>query len=112
MTHRPKLSEEEVQQVTNLYPDRIICAVDARDTQDPPMDKRKFVVPAEIQFGNFVAVVRKRLKIKEQEALFFFVDSSLIQMSKTMNEIKTSHASEDGVVYVVYSKENTFGFLS
>ena len=43
------------------------------------------------------------------QALYFFIDESIIPMTPTMNEIGTRYAEKDGVVYVTYSVENAFG---
>ena len=55
-------------------------------------------------------VVRKRIKLDEQETLYFFVNENvLVNSSQTMINIYNSHQDEDGFLYLTYCNENVFG---
>ena len=74
------------------------------------IDRYKFLAPHDITLGQFMYVVRKRIKIDDMESLFFFVnDNVLVNTSQTMVTIYDSHKDEDGFLYFTYCSENVFG---
>ena len=92
------------------YPDRIpvICerAFNATVAQ---VDKRKFLVPMDLTVGQFLYVIRGRMKLRADEALFVFVGGHLPPTGGSMQELYEKHKSEDGFLYLTYNGENTFG---
>ncbi|KAB5569054.1 hypothetical protein DKX38_002847 [Salix brachista] len=43
----------------------------------PNIDKKKYLVPADLTVGQFVYVIRKRIKLSAEKAIFIFVDNVL-----------------------------------
>tara|TARA_Y100000591_G_scaffold269958_1_gene244670 strand:+ start:3445 stop:3801 length:357 start_codon:yes stop_codon:yes gene_type:complete len=100
----------EATRMREKYPGRSCIIVDKADNTDAPkIDKHKFLVPDDITMGQFVYVIRKRLKIHSEKAIFVFVNNKLPPSSMLMSEIYTNYRSDDGFVYMIYSAENTFG---
>tara|TARA_A100001015_G_C14971803_1_gene705488 strand:+ start:845 stop:1201 length:357 start_codon:yes stop_codon:yes gene_type:complete len=92
------------------YPDRSCIIVDRADnTSAPKIDKHKFLVPNDITVGQFAYVVRKRIKINPEKAIFIFINNKLPPSSMLMSEVYKEYHDRDGFVYMVYSGENTFG---
>ena len=60
------------------YPDRIpvICEKEPR-SDIPPVDKRKYLIPMDLTVGQFVYVIRKRISIPPEKAIFIFVNGVL-----------------------------------
>ncbi|CAA2993356.1 Ubiquitin-like superfamily [Olea europaea subsp. europaea] len=75
----------------------------------PDIDKKKYLVPADLCIGQFVYVVRKRIKLSAEKAIFVFVDNILPPSASLMSKIYEDHKDEDGFLYMTYSGENTFG---
>ncbi len=75
----------------------------------PDIDKAKFLVPSDLTVGQFVYVIRKRLSLASDRALFLFVGNVLPPTSQLMRECYQQHADSDGFLYVRYSGESTFG---
>ncbi|RYH29788.1 hypothetical protein EON65_07375 [archaeon] len=73
------------------------------------MDKKKYLVPSDLTCGQFVYVVRKRLKLPSEKALFLFVNGSIPPTSALMSGIYEQHQDKDGFLYMSYSEENVFG---
>lgn len=102
--------KEEALRVRSRYADRIpvICSK-AKHCTVPDIDKHKFLVPEDLTVGQFMYVVRKRMEVNEQRAIYLFVGNVIPPTSMSMQEIYHTHKDEDGFLYVVFSSENTFG---
>lgn len=100
----------EFSRIRAKYPDRIpVICERAFNSSVPQVDKRKFLVPRDITAGQFLYVVRQRIRLQSGEAMFIFVDGVLPRTDASMDEIYNLHKSEDGFLYLTYSGENTFG---
>ena len=70
----------------------------------------RFLVPSDLSVGQFVYVIRKRLALTADKALFIFIGDTLPPTSMLMREVYALHADAlDGFLYVRYSGESTFG---
>jgi GABA(A) receptor-associated protein len=58
---------------------------------------------------QLVYVIRKRLALSPDVALFVFVGNILPPSSALVREVYAQHADADGFLYVKYSGESTFG---
>lgn len=62
------------------YPDRLPCIVERalnRGASVPQLDKSKFLVPADLTVGQLVFVIRRRLTLPPEQALFLYVNATL-----------------------------------
>ncbi|KAF9669528.1 hypothetical protein SADUNF_Sadunf14G0116900 [Salix dunnii] len=69
----------------------------------------RYLVPADLTVGQFVYVVRKRIKLSPEKAIFIFVKNILPPTAAMMSAIYEENKDEDGFLYMSYSGENTFG---
>jgi GABA(A) receptor-associated protein len=96
--------------IHSKYPDRIPVVVEkAGRSGIPSIDKHKFLVPSDLSVAQFMWIIRKRIHLQPEKAIFLFVGKLLPQSSASMANIYKEHADEDGFLYVVYSGESTFG---
>ena len=111
LAHSPESRKAEAGRIRSKYPDRIpvICERGDTDKNVPDIDKKKYLVPADLTVGQFVYVIRKRIKMKAEKALFLFINGSLPPTSEIMSNVYDQHKDEDGFLYIEYSGENTFG---
>jgi len=102
---------EESFNVSNKYPDRIpiICEKSSTQTQLPDIDKHKYLVPKELTLGQFIHVIRKRMNLKAEEAIFIFVSNNIPSSSSFVSDLYTRYKDPDGFLYMQYAKENVFG---
>ena len=94
------------------HPDRIPVIVHKRegDASLPDIDKRKFLVPSDLTIGQFMYVIRKRIQLAPEQAIFLFVASGTLPPSvATLKAVYDQHCAEDGFLYMTYSGENVFG---
>ncbi|KAB1221803.1 Autophagy-related protein 8C [Morella rubra] len=100
----------EAARIREKYPDRVPVIVEKAERSDiPDIDKKKYLVPADLTVGQFVYVVRKRIKLSAEKAIFVFVKNTLPPTAALMSAIYEENKDEDGFLYMSYSGENTFG---
>ena len=63
----------------------------------------------DLTVGQFVYVIRKRIKLSPEKAIFIFVNNVLPPTAALMSSIYDEHKDDDGFLYIAYSGENTFG---
>ena len=100
----------EAARIREKYPDRIpvICEKEPR-SDIAPVDKRKYLIPIDLTVGQFVYVIRKRISIPSDKAIFIFVNNTLPPTAALRSNVYDQHRDEDGFMYMMYSGENTFG---
>lgn len=91
------------------YPNRvpIICERANKDVVE--LDRKKYLVPGDLTIGNFMYVIRKRLSLAQEIAIYLFINNKIIPTFMTMDEIYNKHKNDDGFLYIYYSGESTFG---
>jgi len=104
----------EAARIHHKFPGRVPCIVQkAKNSKTvPTIDKEKFLVPADLTLGQFVFVIRKRIELGSEKALFVFVGNSLPTTGTLMRELYLKHADPDGFLYLMYCGESAFGFTS
>ncbi len=104
-----RLNESE--RIRSKYPDRIpvICEKAQENAGIPDIDKTKYLVPQDLTVGQFIYVIRKRVKLPPESALFIFVNGTIPPASMQMLSLYESVKNSDGFLYVTYANENTFG---
>ncbi len=100
----------ESDRIRAKYPDRVPVICERADRSDvPDIDKKKYLVPADLTVGQFIYVIRKRIKLPPEKAIFIFVDNVIPPTASLMSAVYEVQKDEDGFLYVTYSGENTFG---
>jgi autophagy-related protein 8 len=62
----------------------------------------------DLTFGQFVYVIRKKIKLSPDKAIFVCVNSVLPAPSASMYDIHAVYKDDDGFLYLTYSGENSF----
>ena len=100
----------EAERVLAKYPDRIPVIVEqSSGNKLPTIDKTKFLVPNDLTIGQFVYVIRKRIKLSPEKAIFLMIDSKLPATSALLSQVYQENKDKDGFLYTTYSGENVFG---
>lgn len=100
----------EGDKIRNKYPDRVPVIVErAQHSRLGDLDKKKYLVPADLTLGQFYYLIRKRVELRAEETLFFFVNNVIPPTSATMGDIYHEHHEEDFFLYMAYSDENVYG---
>jgi len=102
---------KESENILKKYPNRIPVIVEknaiCKNIND--IDKNKYLVPEELTIGQFIFIIRKRLKLSADKALFIFINSKLIPTHTLMKDVYLNEKDEDNFLYITYASENTFG---
>ena len=104
--------KEEATRVINKYPDRvpIICEKSMISFNEcPDIDKKKYLVPRDLTVGQFLYIIRKRLRISQDKSIFLFIGNTMVPSSNLINEIYIYKKDFDGFLYMTYGMENVFG---
>ena len=107
-----KLRFNECERIRSKYPDRVPVIVErSKHSQElNEIDKKKFLIPADLTVGQFMYVIRRRISLPPEKALFIFMDNnSLPATSELISVVWKNYKDKDGYLYVNYSGENTFG---
>ena len=102
---------KESENILKKYPNRIPVIVERSEKckEINNIDKNKFLVPNDLTMNQLIYVVRKRLKLSSEKALFVFINDKLMPNSRTLYEIYQEEKEEDDFLYMNYASENTFG---
>ena len=108
---RKTKSEFAFKNYSDRYP--VVIQKYYKDKNLPDINHIKFLVPDNLQYSSLLMVIRKRLvtKIPPEVALFLLTEEGALvtgseKISETYNKY---HDKEDGLLYLFYCSENTFG---
>lgn len=100
----------ESRRILTKYPDRIPIICEKTKTQNLPLiNKNKYLVTNDITIGQFICVIRNRMKLSPEFAIFLLVDGHVPASASMMGELYDEYKDDDGFLYVEYCQENTFG---
>ena len=101
----------ESAKIMEKYPDRIpvICQKIHTANDIPDIDRMKYLVPNDLSMGQFLYIIRKRIKIEQEKAIYMFINDKIAAGSQIMMDIYENNKDKDGFLYVYYTGESTFG---
>lgn len=103
-----RLAEAEAK--LHEHPDRVPVVLEKGTKHcDIEFQRVKFLVPADTVMAMFLQSVRRRLKLKPEQALFVFVNETLPAMNKLVGQIYQEHAADDRFLYLTLHTEAAFG---
>jgi len=101
----------EIERLKQSYPDKVFVFVSqAARSNMPPLDKLKYIVPKGTTIGQFLFILRSRMKLPPEKALYIFVKNTLPPSTMIFREMEKLYAEEDGTLRLTYAAESTFGF--
>ena len=103
--------QDQSSRILEKYPDRIpiICEKNNKNTSTPSIDKNKYLIPIDLTIGQFMYVIRKRLHLAPEQAIYFFIKGMIPATSQHIWDTYNKYKDDDGFLYITYSCENTFG---
>lgn len=111
-THTLEERKREADKVRERTPDRIpVICEKVENSAVPELDKKKYLVPPDVNVGAFLTSIRRRMTIEPEKAIFLFVGDTVPANGTLMSDLYNTYKDEDGFMYVTYSGENTYGGL-
>lgn len=102
--------QNESIKIMKKYPSRIPIIVERSDKCEfQNIDKRKYLVPKDLNMNQFTFIIRKRIKLDSSQAIFLMINNTLCPSNTNIGPVYDDHHDEDGFLYITYSSENTFG---
>ena len=103
LSERKKIS----QIIKDKYLNRIPIIIDTKEKII--IDKNKYIVPIDLTVGQFIFIIRKKLKINQNQAIFITCNNKLMCSSMNINDIYNKEISDDEFLYFIICIEETFG---
>merc|ERR1711907_264679 len=87
------------------YDDRIPVMAEPMDIQAPQISQKKFLFPSHFTIGQCIAVIRRRINFKPEQATFVFADGVAPSTSTTLEQVSCLiiYALEHGTAYSEHS---------
>jgi GABA(A) receptor-associated protein len=109
----PNKRRQEAEKIREKYPDRvpIICEKAPNCRSLSNVDKSKYLVPNDLTVSQFSFIIRKRLELSKDAALFLLVSGKhSITGDTSISEIYEKYSDkDDGFLYIAYTSELTWG---
>lgn len=101
--------KEQYNKVTSAHGNKIPVIVEPANTLVPQIDRSKYLVPGDLSVAQFLYLIRKKIKLQTEQALFIYVNGTLPPTSAPFKTVYEEHKDEDGFLYVMYTGESSFG---
>jgi GABA(A) receptor-associated protein len=108
--HSLPTRRKEADQMLAKYPDRTPVIVQRMHELSPAIDQKKYLIPIDFTIGQVMCVLRRRIALRREEAMFLFINNAIPSSSALMHEEYAKHKHMDGFLYIYYSLEATFGY--
>ena len=96
----------EGEKIRRKYPDRVPVIVEkAPKARIGDLDKKKYLVPSDLTVGQFYFLIRKRISLRPEDALFFFVNNVIPPTSATMGSLYQVNIS---ILFTVWTVNDVF----
>ena len=100
---------EESKRIIEKYPNRVPVICERISNNVPQVSRKKYLCPDDLSLANFMYVIRKRMNLSPEKALYLFVNNKMIPCSQLLGTVYSTEKNEDGFLYINYAGESTFG---
>lgn len=114
MQHSFEKRKDESKRIREKYPEKIPIILEKGDTSlIPSIAKQKFLLQKDLTVGQYLYIIKKQIKLDPTESIFLLVNDTYIPSnSATLADVYASHADQDGFLYITYSAQQVFGYIS
>ena len=98
--------------ILGKYPDcvPVIIRKCPTDKNIKQIEKERYLIPKNLNVTEIVYIIRKHINLKPEQAIFIFIaNGTLMPNNVPISEIYNTYKADDGILYIVYRSENTFG---
>ena len=103
-----------VEKIREQYPNKVpVLVYKSPKSKVPDMERNKFLINGDVTMGQFLYIVRKRISLAPEKALFFLIDGKILPtVSSTMAEVYDAHKNESSLLVLNFQEESVFGAKS
>ncbi|UVC49901.1 autophagy protein 8I [Theileria orientalis] len=108
----------EVSKLRSKFKNRIPIVCVPSHNASFKLERSKFLVPMNMLYGEFKYIFQKHLTCQymddpkfygKNSTIYLYVNNKIPKISTALGDLFRKHKSEDGIMYMVYSSENTLG---
>jgi hypothetical protein len=103
----------KIQNLLTKYPDRVPIVLSSKTyIKGNPL---RFIVPLNLTVTQFMVLLRTKIELKQEEAIFIFVKDMqtgqdiMVQSSVTMESLYSQYKDKDNLLNLFFEKEAVFG---
>jgi len=100
--------KEYTDKLLKKYPEKV-PVIFLTGANIPSIDKRKFLIPRDLRISELMYVIRKKINISPEKALFLNINNVMPSSNMLVSEAYELYKEKNGILYLTYSTENTFG---
>jgi len=112
MEKKKEKLKDSVKRIRDKYPDKIPVFVKRgkSDKYLKDIEQNKFIIPEDITMAQFMNILRKRIKLEPEIALYLFINGNVLPaQTSIMGGLYESYKNDDQLLVIDYCGENTFG---
>lgn len=105
------VDKRKIDNILKKFPDKVpIIFKTNSNLSISKIYKEKFIVPKDITISQLIYVIKKRISIPPEKAIFIYIQDKIMpNLNSLVSENYEKYKSEDNILYISYSTENTFG---
>jgi len=111
------IRKAECERVREKHPNKIpiVCEIHPKDiikqntNHHQPLIKSKYLVNEDFTIAQFTQVIRGKMKLDKNVAIFIIVCGQMVSSSQTIRTLYARYRNSDGFLYITYCFENVFG---
>jgi GABA(A) receptor-associated protein len=108
------VSKKKIEDMLNKHPDRVPIVISSNSYKEN--GQHRFIVPNNITIAEFMKILRKKISLRPEEAIFIFVKDNTIKngdvmvpSSSTVGSIYNEYKDMNLILNLIYEKESVFG---
>ncbi len=112
-------NKNKIETLLKKYPNRVPIVITSRSInlkeKENNTNNTNFIVPSNITIAEFLIILRKRIKIYNEEAIFMFVIDNItkkdimVPSSSTIDSLYSQYKDENLILNLYVEKESVFG---
>jgi GABA(A) receptor-associated protein len=102
--------KNEAVRIKKKYPNSLPIIIHKNTNSEiQDIKKHKYLVPSGLTVAQLLYVIRKRIKLKPETALFIYVNNKIPSSNLLISQLYEQNKDKDEFLYIEYSGENVFG---
>jgi len=99
----------EYERINGKHPGKIPVIVERNDKNVPELSSYRYLVNGDFTISQFMIIIRSRIQLKKEQALYLFINNTLCTGSQILSEVYKEHKSDCGFLFFVLCVESAFG---